>query len=335
MGEIKFGVRLWNQVFPETGQHLPDLKVYKDVTRECEKLGFHSVWMMDHLMLSRKLVEHSVSSGLYDHLHLPKSVMECLVTVTALASITKKIRVGSLVLSVPFRNPSLLAKTLATIDLISNGRLEVGMGAGGDDAEGKAYGIEFLDLTSRIAQVKEAIEVMKSLWQTKKASYQGKYWVLKEAECEPKPIQKPHPPITIAGGSPSIIRVMAEHADRCNFPTVWSMKLQSYQSRLDLLREYCDEVGRDFDDIEKSANFPVLLGRDKKDLTKQISRWKPVNVSMKAYKQACLVGTAEDISNRLSEFANLGVSFFMLKFQDSPDMKSLRLFAEEVMPTLK
>lgn len=267
-------------------------------------------------------------------MYLPKTVMECLVTITALASITKKIRVGCLALSTPFRSLGLVAKMLATIDVISNGRLKVGMGAGGDDAEGKAYGIEFLDLTSRIAQLKEALEVIKRLWQEKEASYQGKYWFLREAECEPKPVQKPYPPITIAGGSPSIIRIMAEHADKCNFPTKWGMRLLSYQSRLDLLSKYCDEVGRDFNDVEKSVNLSVLLGKNNRDLAKQISRWKPVNVSLEAYKKAYLIGTADDISNRISEFADLGVSFFMLKFQDLPHMKSLRIFAEKVMRLL-
>jgi len=331
MSNIKFGVRLWNQILPNTQSFLPDFQVFKRTALECERLGFHSVWMYDHLMLSESLHKQSVSKGLYDHFYLPKSTMECMVTITTLAAITKKIRIGTLALSIPFRNPGLVAKMLATIDVVSNGRLEVGMGAGGDEAEGKAYGIEYLDLTSRIAQLEEAIEIIKELWQKKKASYHGSYWSLREAECEPKPVQTPHPPITIAGGSPSIIRIMAKRADRCNFPTVWSMKLRRYQSRLDLLRKYCDEAGRDFDDIEKSANLPVLIGRDKRELSRQLSKWKPPNVPLNEYEKATVTGTAEDISEKISAFVKLGVSFFMLKFQDMPEMKGLRIFAEEIM----
>ncbi len=331
MSDIKFGVRLWNQIFPNTQFYSPDLQVFKDMTLECEKLGFHSIWMYDHLMLSMNLRKHSVGKGLYDHLYLPKTVMECLVTITTLASITKKIRIGSLALSVPFRSPSLVAKMLATIDVISNGRLEVGIGAGGDKAECEAYGIKSLDLTSRIAQLGETIEVMKALWQEDKASYQGKYWSLREAECDPKPIQKPYPPITIAGASPSMIRMIARHADRSNFPTPVSMKIQDCKRKLDLLRKSCDEVGRNFGDIEKSVSLPVLLGKDKKDLAKQIARWKPLNVSVEDYGEACLAETAEDILDKIYEFSDLGVSFFMLKFQDSPQMKSMRIFAEKIM----
>ncbi len=335
MDAIRFGVRLWNQVSPKTRDYPPDFEAFKRITLECETLGFHSVWMMDHLMLTKKLVRQAVSKGLYDHFYLPKTVMECLTTVTALASLTEEVRVGSLALSTPFRNPSLAAKMLSTIDVISNGRLEVGLGAGGDPAEGEAYGIEFLELNHRIVQLREAIEVMKSLWQRNKVSYEGKYWKLKEAECKPKPVQKPYPPITVAGGSPHIIEVMAMHADRCNFPTVWSMEIERYQTKLDLLRRYCDRIDRDFDAIEKSANLPILLGRNERDVAAQISRWKPTEVSPRAYKKACLTGTAEDISSRISEFIDLGVSFFFLKFQDFPYMKSLRIFAEEIMPTFR
>lgn len=334
MSNIRFGVRLWNQNFPGSQSFLPDFQVFRQTALECEKLGFHSVWMYDHLMLSESLRKQSVSKGLYDHFYLPKSTMECLVTITALAAITKRIRIGTLALSVPFRNPSLVAKMLATIDVVSDGRLEVGLGAGGDEEEGKAYGVEYLDLARRIAQLEEATEIMKELWQKEKASYQGSYWSLKEAECYPKPVQRPHPPITIAGGSSSIIRIMARHADRCNFPTVWSMKLQSYQSRLDLLRKYCNEVGRDFDSVEKSVNLPILVCEDRKELAKQLSKWKPINIPLKKYQKAAVTGTPEDILEKISEFVDMGVSFFMLKFQDAPQTKSLRTFAEEIMKRL-
>ena len=161
----------------------PNFKYVKEVALQSEKLGFDSIWIYDHFFWegSRDTETEQVSD-----------LLECTTTMSALAALTSRIRIGSLMLGNSYRNPSLTAKIGATLDVISNGRLEFGIGAGWKENEYIAYGYPFPSPAVRIAQLKEAVTIIKKMWTEEKPSYKGKYYEIKEALCDPKPVQKPH-----------------------------------------------------------------------------------------------------------------------------------------------
>src|SRR5262245_7238712 len=173
----------------------------------------------------------------------------------ALAAQTRRIRVGHMVTGNTYRHPAVLANMGATIDIISNGRLDMGIGAGWNELEHTSYGIELLPPGKRLSQFEEACEVIRLLWTQQYADFEGTYYQLKQARCEPKPIQKPYPPIVIGGsGERRTLRIVAKYADVWNFA---GGPVDQFRHKLAVLEEHCRAVGRDYASIEKSVQLPV------------------------------------------------------------------------------
>ncbi|MDR1993896.1 MAG: LLM class flavin-dependent oxidoreductase [Nitrososphaerota archaeon] len=308
MTKFKYGVFLPFYAFSAstTNHYYSELK---NIVLECERLGYDSIWLDDHLMYGNA------------------PILECMTTLSALAAITHKIRLGILVTCNAHRNPALIAKTAATIDIISKGRLEFGMGAGTQASEHRAYGFSFPLPSVRIAQLEEAIEVTQRLWTQPKANYYGKYYTLKDAMCEPKPQQKPHPPITVGGGGEKhTLRVAAKYADRIDWGFLPSIEM--YRKKLSILKQNCELIGRDFHQIELSCwpSGQILLAGDQTTLQEKIAKYKPVNISLDAFKQYTLIGTAKDCQPIFQPYIDLGVTYFLLYFADFPSLDGLRLF---------
>jgi alkanesulfonate monooxygenase SsuD/methylene tetrahydromethanopterin reductase-like flavin-dependent oxidoreductase (luciferase family) len=246
------------------------------------------------------------------------SILESWTTLAALSSITKTIRLGTMASCNSFRNPSLLAKMAATLDVISNGRLELGIGAGVQESEHLAYGMPFPKSKERIMRLNEAVEVIKKMWTEEKASYTGKFYQVKDAACFPKPVQKPHPPITIAGGGEKLtLKVTAKHADRFDWGYLPSMT--AFKHKLAVLRQTCRVINRNFQEIEKSC-WPASQIIVQKSTASNGSE-----TSAPGFK-----GAPQELANLLQRYRDLGVTFFMLFFGDLPKVKSLRAFAEAV-----
>ena len=228
------------------------------------------------------------------------------------------------------RNPALLAKMAATLDVLSDGRLELGIGAGVQEQEHVAYGFGFPELSVRVERLAEALEVIRRLWTQERANYLGKHYALKDAVCEPKPIQKPHPPITVGGSSELLIgKVTAPYADRFD----WGLlPIQAYKRKLVVLESQCKAIGRDFGEIEKSC-WPagqVLIAKSQRELNEKISKLKPADVSLEDFKKTTLAGTPDECMEQMQVYADLGVTCFMLYFADFPSLDGLKLFAQEV-----
>ncbi|MFL5807058.1 MAG: LLM class F420-dependent oxidoreductase [Roseiflexaceae bacterium] len=171
----------------------------------------------------------------------------------AFAARTSRIRVGIMVTGNTYRHPAVLANMGATVDIIANGRLDMGIGAGWNQLEHDSYGIELLPPGKRISQFEEACEVIRLLWTEKYADFNGTYYQLKEARCEPKPVQKPYPPFVIGGsGEKRTLRVVAKYADVWNFS---GGTVDEFSHKLEVLTEHCRAVGRDPDSIEKSIQL--------------------------------------------------------------------------------
>ena len=319
MNEIKFGVFLPFYAFKdEKKETSPPFDRVRDIVLECERLGYDSVWLDDHLMFEKR------------------PILECWTALSALSTITSKIRLGSMVLCNGFRNPAVLAKMAATLDVVSNGRLEFGIGSGVQEDEHEAYGIPFPKARARTDRMKESVEIIKKMWTEEKANHQGRYFRINEAVCEPKPVQKPHPPITIGGGGEKFtLKVTAQHADRYDWGYVPT--LDQYKHKLNVLESHCKAVGRDFNEIEKSCwlGGQMFIVPDQKELDKTVSQLKPKNVSLKDFKKYNFVATPDECRQEIQRYTRLSVTYFMLFFGDLPDLSSLRLFAEKVAVKMK
>ncbi len=315
MKKIKFGVFLPFYAFElAEAKPLSPFDCVQEMVLECERLGYESVWLDDHLMFGKQ------------------PILECWTTLAALSTITSKIRLGTMVTCNSFRNPALLAKMAATLDVISNGRLELGIGAGVQKDEHIAYGMPFPAPRDRIARMKESVEIVKKLWIEEKASYESKYYRVDEAVCEPKPLQKPHPPITIGGGGEKLtLKVAAQHADRCDVGYVPSLEL--YQHKLDVLESHCKSLGRDCHEIERSCwlGGQIFIAPDRKELDEKVLQWKPTNVSVEDFKKHSFIATPEECRRKIQQYADVGVTYFMLFFGGLPDVSGLRLFAKDVV----
>jgi alkanesulfonate monooxygenase SsuD/methylene tetrahydromethanopterin reductase-like flavin-dependent oxidoreductase (luciferase family) len=265
-----------------------------------------------------------------------RPILECWSTLVALSAVTTHLRLGTMVTCNSFRNPALLAKIAATVDVISGGRLEFGIGAGVQEAEHRAYGFPFPAASNRIERLREAVEVIKALWTEEKASYKGKHYSIKKAVCEPKPLQKPHPPITIGGGGEKLtLKVTAQHADRYDWGYVPSLEL--YKNKLNVLETHCSMVGRDFQEIEKSCwpGGQVVIARNRKELGAKIVREKPNSVALEDFERTSLIGTPDECVRKMQPYVDLGVTHFMLFFGDLPNLSSLQLFAETVAKKMR
>lgn len=249
--------------------------------------------------------------------------MEGWTVLAALAAVTGKIRLATLVSSVAYRNPALLAKMAAGVDVISRGRLTFGIGAGWYDTEYKQYGWEFSPRPAlRIRQMEEAIRLIKAMWQEKRATFHGQYFHVEEATLEPKPVQKPHPPIMIGGGGEQLtLRALARVGDACNIfggP-------EDVKRKYDVLRRHCEAEKRNFDDIERTNLTGLLLARDEAALKAKRARLAVPD----PFRGFALTTTqAVDLVGR---YQNVGVQLFICSLYKN-DEQSLELLASDVMP---
>jgi len=243
-------------------------------------------------------------------------------------------RLGTLVLCNSHRYPSLTAKMAATLDIISNGRVILGIGAGWNESEHKAYGISWNPSPwSRIEQMMEGVEIIKRMWTEEKPSYEGKYYKIKDAVCNPKPVQKPHPPIFIGGvGEKFMLRIVAKYANGWNTPP---LPVEVYARKAEVLRKHCLDVGVRFDSIEKTIEQRVIIRRNREEITNILCKKNVFTpkVDIQSLKKVFLIGTPDECIKRIGEYVDIGVTRFMLWFLDFSSMDGIRIFAKEVMPS--
>jgi len=300
--KIEFGI-----FSPHAGM---SFKALVDRANLAERLGYHSLWLVDHFW-NRGVPE--------------ADLLECTAALSGLAALTEKIRIGSLVLCNSFRNPALVAKIFSSIDNISNGRLEVGVGAGWMDEEFRGYGYEFPKVGARLRQLDEALHIMKLLFTEKCATFKGRYHSIEEAYNSPKPIQKPHPPLTIGGsGEKVMLRIVAKYADRWNCPAGY----RSFERKFDALKEHCKAIGRDINTINVSEQLLVCLGNSEAEVEE---KWKAAQ-RLKPFVFTGIKGTPPQLVEHLSARIRQGITFFTVMFSDFGPPQTIETFAREVMP---
>jgi F420-dependent oxidoreductase-like protein len=282
-----------------------------------EELGYDSIWAYDHF--------HNIPVPSHE------SVFECWTTMAALSQRTERIRLGQMVGCAAYRSPALLAKITSNIDVMSGGRLDWGIGAGWYDHEFRGYGYEFLPPKDRIGVLRETVEIVRSMWTEPDTSYDGAYFHLDGAQCDPKPVQQPHPPVWIGGGGEQLtLRVVASHADRAN----WGGNPEEWARKREIFLGHCKAVGRDEEEVVKTWSPEVFVREDEADIAAggTRSRWgEPLD----SWRAGNLVGTPEQVAERIATCVELGCTGFILWCSDYPDTETLRLFAEKVLPEFR
>ncbi len=280
-----------------------------------------------------------------------QKVLECWNTLAALAAETKIIRLGTSVTCIPFRHPTLLAKMAATVDQISGGRLELGLGAGYDVTEFDSYGIPFPSFSNRTRLLEEAISIIKALWTTDgKVSFDSTIYKVEKAHFEPKPIQKPHPPIWVAGRSSPVLRVAASLADGVNIVPYSGIAEKRRLSTLDELAEkvrefdaYCTAQGRSLDELGRllyTGDGGVIIEQEGKPLTLKIRNLAAkIGISPEEFKErmtnlSILHGDGDEVASRIRGIKGAGFNFLLLQFHgwqygEFADMES---FAKQIAP---
>lgn len=208
---------------------------------DADELGFHAVWNYDHF--------YGLGQGVND---MQADTLEGWTLLGAMAKVIKRARIGCMVTGVTYRHPAVLANMAVAVDHISGGRLDFGIGAAWHEPEHQAYGIDFPSAGTRIRMLDEALTVIRALWTQERATFAGEHYVLRDAMCNPKPVQQPGPPIVIGGTKPKILRVIATHADEWNAvafdPVAWGEQNRE-------LDNACQEVGRDPREIRRGAQL--------------------------------------------------------------------------------
>ena len=290
------------------------------LARECRPHGYASIWASDHFMLD---------DGRPD-----RNCLDCWTLLAGLAADVKDVRLGPLVTCMSYRNPAVLAKIAATVDMISGGRLEFGVGAGWKDVEYRAYGIPFPSPGERVDRFLEGMEIITRLWTESRTTYEGRYYSVIDAVSAPKPVQKPRPPILIGGSRPRMLRAMARFADVVNMGG--SPSPEVYGQTLDRLERACEEEGTSFDRIRKTHFAPFVIGstdREVEDVVARVAgREGLTSAAYRAKRARAFIGTPEGAAELIRRYADLGVTQIMTVFPFGDELRSMRLFAERVIP---
>ncbi|MDQ4005100.1 MAG: LLM class flavin-dependent oxidoreductase [Actinomycetota bacterium] len=328
---MRLGLALPHYDFSVPGGGPVSLQSVVDTARRAERLGYDSVWISDHFFLSL---------ARYGGPGEPAGSAEPLTTLAALAAVTERVRLGTLVLGAGFRHPATLAKSAVTIDLASRGRLDLGLGAGWYEDEYRAFGYPFGSAGERFQLLEETVEVLALLFgEDEPVTWTGKHFALDRAYCHPRAAQEPRPPLLIGGkGGPRLLRLVARRADGWN--TVWAWAPEDYAERARALDEACRREGRDPSEVRRSIGLYTVVGEDEADLRR---RWGRVAAGAPgglagedphAWGRDKLVGTPEQILERLGEFARLGVDEAIVSIGPLPfavaDDEMVDLIAERV-----
>lgn len=253
--------------------------------------------------------------------------LEAYITLAAVAEATTRIGVGALVTCASYRNPALLAKMIATLDVVSGGRALLGIGAGWYQEEYAAYGYPYPRDGVRLQQLRETVQIAKAMWTQPHATYEGKHFTVRDAVCEPKPLQRPRPRVLIGGQGPKVtMRIAAEEADAVNA----TGHPDGFTAMFTALKGHCAAVGRDYREIEttKTENVTLAPARERAE-----AKWRGFGSPMRGTWKT-LVGTPDDGIKMVRMYEEIGVKTLILNFHGN-DQESLELFTERVMPAFR
>ena len=286
------------------------LKASKDI----EDLNYESVWVYDHF--------HTVPSPTQD------PTFECWSLMAALSQITEKVRIGQMCTCNSYRNPAYLTKVASTIDSMSGGRLEFAIGAGWYDQEYKAYGYEYPSAGIRLKMLEEALQIYIAMNTEEKATFEGEFYSIKNAINQPKPLQKPYPPLWVCGGGEKVtLKLLAKYGDYGN----WDVDVDGFIHKSEILKNHCEQQERDYSSIKKTLHTNVIIGENQKDLENKIEKISTVTgIPKDMYIDKPLVGTQEKVFNTVDEFKSVDCSYIIAYIPDIVWGNSLEILSEKI-----
>ena len=298
-----------------------------DIAVLIESTGYESLWVYDHF--------HTVP------VPTQEVTYEAWTLMSALAAVTDTVRLGQMCTCNSYRPPSYLAKVAASIDVISAGRIEMGIGAGWYEHEYKGYGYPFDKPSVRIGRLREAVEIMKAMWTEDEVTYDGRHYQLDGAICQPNPVQRPHIPLWIAGGGEQLtLNVAARHAQYTNFG---GSSPDEFIHKSEVLKGHCEDVGRDFAQITRTVNFNVICGETEADVQARldwtrahyapyVSEERSKRMLQNNFLNQGTAGTPEQVAEALSRWSDAGMEYAIVYFPEAAyDTSGLELFARTVM----
>jgi F420-dependent oxidoreductase-like protein len=324
---VRFGVML-----PMWDYHTYDDVSFEQLlglAQEAERLGFDYVSVDDHVQRGQN-----------------GRVFESLTTLGALAAVTARVRLLTTVLCVMYRPPALVAKMASTIDVISGGRLELGVGAGWKEEEAAAYGLPWDGVKGRLDRLDEACRIMRALWTQDETTFEGRHYRLVRARCDPKPVQRPHPPLWIGGGGERrTLRIAAKHADGVNFagPGIGGGPrldpVEYFLHKKAVLEAHCRDVGRDPSQIVLSCGVNIMLwGRSAADVEARFAREAAQTGMSEAERQRVIssmrsaIRTPDEATRHVERYLAAGATYVTV---GRPTVEGLARFAAEVMPRFR
>jgi len=288
-----------------------------DAARKIERLGFDTAWVYDHF--------HTVPEPTQEATH------ECWTLMAALAAATDTVRLGQMCTCNSYRQPSYMAKVASTVDVISGGRLEFAIGAGWYEHEYLAYGYEFPRAGIRIAQLDEAVQIIKQMWTEDEAHFEGDHYSVSGAINQPKPLQDPHPPLWIAGGGEKkTLRTVAKYGDYSNF----AGSAEEFGRKSRILDEHCEAVGRDPSEIGRTLHLIIAIDDAGMDVFERCAIQMGRSLDKWLANSQVIAGTAEEVTEALGAYREAGCVHLTGYFPDVVWGDSLDRFAAEVMPAL-
>src|SRR5215469_14410938 len=280
------------------------------VAQEAEALGYHSIWLYDHF--------HTVPTPMQE------INFECWTSMAALARDTTHLRLGQMVTCNSYRHPALLAKMASTVDVLSHGRLDFGIGAGWYEEEYAAYGYSFPGAHERLERLREAVEIILQMWTQEEAHFEGTYYQVRGAINQPKGVQKPHIPLLIGGdGEKVTLKLVAQYADACNVGD----DPATAKHKFAVLKEHCATVGRDYENIHRTSTTVCLMADSDEQARALLPAERKARLGSEV--QTALIGSPETIRKRLATYEEAGVQELLIRFIDGTNLEGIRRFARE------
>jgi F420-dependent oxidoreductase-like protein len=290
---MKIGLQIPNFSLP--GGPATLAKYLRETGVLAEQAGFSSLWVMDHFFQ----IPHIGSAE--------KEMLEGYTTLGFLAARTTRIELGTLVTGVTYRHPGILAKTVTTLDVLSEGRAWLGIGAGWFEREHRGLGVAYPPVSERFERLEETLRICLQMWSGDDGAFAGRHYDLKETLCVPQPLSRPHPPILIGGmGEKKTLRLVAKYAQACNLFEHAGLKTLAH--KLEVLREHCQREGRDYDSISKTVVGQTSL-KDR--------------------------GSAEKVLEKILKLRELGFDHAIYAFKDPADLLTIEHFAQTIIPALR
>ena len=271
-----------------------------DAATNIEKLGYESIWVYDHF--------HTVPQPTQDPTY------ECWTLMSALSQKTSTVRLGQMCTCNSYRNPAYLTKVASNIDVMSNGRLEYAIGAGWYDHEYRAYGYEYPSAGVRLKMLEESLIIYKKMTTEETPIFKGEYYQIDGAINQPKPIQKPYPPLWVCGGGEKVtLKLLAKYGDYGN----WDVDVNGFVEKSNILQNHCENVGRDFNEIGRTLHTNVLITQNKKDLDTKVERLATyTNIPKDYYYDRPLIGTKEEVFATIEQYKEAGCEYLIAYIPD-------------------